>query len=231
MKLSAVFAFFFALQFQASGEETFTIAANLPREGVRSGFSAGAGQAGDNNKFFDNRLGQSFIPIKTGRLVEVSWIVDIAPESEYVPLRVALHSIEDGLPGRIIATAFIEQSSLPEAEERRARQRARKFTAAAVFDSRPVLFGWKNYCFSLSSLTPNANYRITGTRVQNGGYDFGIAYDFSYDGEFRKKPECDYYFKAEAVVFNPLPYGIGGAILLLAVGFAVGYGVARERHQ
>lgn len=207
--------------------DRFPIAENLPPKDFRASFSAGAGLASDNDRVYDNRIGQSFSPTQTGRLVEVSWIVDVSPCSEFAPLKIALHTIKDGLPGRMISAAYIDQSILPDGEETRPRLQPKDFTATAVFSDRPLLLGWRNYCFILTSDEPNANYRITGTQENGGGYAFGTAYEFTRNKEFNAKPESDYFFRAVATTVNPLPYLVGLSVFLLVVGFCVGYCVFR----
>lgn len=230
MKLLVLYALVVASTGIAGSGDRFPIAENPPPKDIRASFSAGAGLGTDDGRVYDNRIGQSFSPTQTGRLVEVSWVVEVAPGSDFAPLKIALHTIKNDLPGRIIAVAYIDQSSLSSHEEENTRLLAKDFTATAVFTEPPLLLGWRNYCFILGSDEPDANYRISGTREKDGGYDFGTAYDFTRDKEFTANPQRDYYFRAVAAPVNPVPYGVGLAVSLLVVGFCFGYSVSRDKN-
>ena len=216
----------------AAGQNTrdFPIAEFLPAPTLKSSFSAGAGMAGDNERVYDNRLGQSFTASQTGRIKSVELVVRPIHTDSPKPLTVSIHKIENDLPGDVIASSSILFDSIPEDEELRQLLLARAFTAEAVFEKGPILLGGKRYCIVCSSAESPANYHISGTRQDRVTYPFGEYVDYNRNGEFVLEPEGDLFFRISAQPVNLIPIISVLASFALVLTFLIGYFTGKSRN-
>lgn len=218
----------------ASAEEPllFPIAEFQASKNLESSFSAGAGKAPDNNRVYDNKLAQSFTTSQTGRIVSVEVAVRPIRTEDPAPLRVSIHEMKDGLPGKELAAAEIPFEDIPAGEELRVLTLANAFTATARFEKGPLLWGGRRYCIVYSSSRTPANYHISGTRQEGATYPYGHFYKDNRKGGF-ESGDGDLFFRVAASPVNFLPLLIICGSLALAAAAVAGYlcGKASERSR
>lgn len=212
-----------------SAEEfPFPIAEFLAANHLKSSFSSGAGKAPDNDRIYDNRLAQSFTTSGTGRVVSVEIVVRPINQDSPAPLKVAIHQLKDGLPGKELASSSIKFATIPDGEELRERLQSRSFTAKATFEKQPRLWGGRQYCLVFSSSVPPANYHLSGTSQSDVVYPYGVMLKGDRKGGFEVSADGDLFFRVTAMPVDLWPVLALGGFVILAVGFGVGYLVANR---
>lgn len=173
--------------------------------------------APDGDSYFDNRLGQTFTTSRTGRVTSIEAIVRPYSKENSAPLKIAIHRVEHGLPGKEIASSEVPFDQILEE-----KVDARSFSARADFKNGPILWGGREYCIVFSSAHPPANYHISGTYESWALYPYGHYIKGKRKGGFEVRDNGDIFFRITAEPVNLLQTGIIAAVVSLIIGLLLG---------
>ncbi len=163
-------------------------------------FNTGAGQGSDDDRLFDNRLAQTFVPDVSGKILSISFAAErIMPTT--APLALQVTETRDGIPSAVLGEISISASEFPTTH---LKNMPTTFNISADLSHLSIkLKEGRQYGLVFCSHTPEANYRLYGVdrhHVRRDPYPEGMMFKSQNSDMFEERPDDDLLFE---VVIQP----------------------------